>query len=199
MTSLWKKIQNLFQEAERSSPSNPAIHEIIQRSEAEKNDYAQWRQTLVRRRLVDWLSQQYAISRVLPNDIDEGFDFLDTPSSKGFVIHFYKTNYTLRDTTHFFDYLKEQVLQLEYWPQISDTRTYNRPGWVETVERHYLKPKPDFLTPNTPVNQRFGNITIENVLRNNQPYHLKFRVNSYNDHLFLQPKDFHELMQAILT
>jgi uncharacterized membrane protein YheB (UPF0754 family) len=78
MTSLWKKIQNLFQEAERSSPSNPAIHEIIQRSEAEKNDYAQWRQTLVRRRLVDWLSQQYAISRVLPNDIDEGFDLIWT-------------------------------------------------------------------------------------------------------------------------
>lgn len=153
----------------------------------------------MRRRLVDWLSEQYAISRVLPNDIDDGFDFLDTPSSKGFVIHFYKTNYTLREATHFFDYLKEKVLQLEYWPQISDTRTYNRPGWVETVERHYLKPKPDFSNRNSPINQRFGNITIENILRDAQPYYLKFRVNSYNDHLFLQPEDFHELMQALLT
>lgn len=205
MPSLWKKIQNLFRpdsietHHDASLYNIPAIHEIIQRSEAEKNDYAQWRQTLVRRRLVDWLSAQYTISRVLPNDIDDGFDFLDTPSSKGFVIHFYKTNYSLRDTTQFFDYLKEQILQLEYWPQISDTRTYNRPGWVETVERHYLKPKPDFLNQKSLVNQRFGNITIENILRNNQPYHLKFRVNSYNDHLFSQPKDFHELMQAILA
>ncbi|NUQ26001.1 MAG: hypothetical protein HUU34_18790 [Saprospiraceae bacterium] len=205
MPSLWKKIQNLFRpdsvetHHDASLHNIPAIHEIIERSEAEKNDYAQWRQTLVRRRLVDWLSQQYAISTVLPNDVDEGFDFLDTPSSKGFVIHFYKTNYSLRDTTYFFDYLKEQVLQLEYWPQISDTRTYNRPEWVETVERHYLKPKPDFSHQHPPVNQRFGNITIENILCNNQPYHLKFRVNSYNDHLFSQPEDFHELMQAILA
>lgn len=199
MPSFWKKIQALFKEADQSSPSNPVIHEIIQRSDTEKSDYEQWKKTLVKRRLVDWLDQQYAIYRVLPDDIDEGLDFLDTPSSKGFVVHFHKTNYSKREVVHFFDYLKDQVLQLDYWPQISDTRTYNRPNWVETVERHYLKPKPDFSSNDSRINQRFGNITIEIIFRNDQPYHLKFRVNSYNDHLFLQAKDFHELMLKVLV
>lgn len=199
MPNLWKKIQRLFQEADQSSPSNPVVHEIIERSEAEKNDYEQWKETLVKRRLVDWLYQQYAIYRVLPHDIDEGLDFLDTPSSKGFAVHFYKTNYTRREVTHFFDFLREKVLQLEYWPQISDTRVYNRPDWVETVERHYLKPKPDLTNKDSRINQRFGNITIENIMRNDRPHYLRFRVNNYNDRLFLQAEDFHELMQAILT
>jgi hypothetical protein len=144
MDNLWHYFKNLFVKAEQSSPSQPLIHELIQRSEEETLDYERWKKTLVCRRLVDWLDNQYAVYRVLPHDVDEGLDFLHTPSSKGFVVHFNQTRYSRRDATHFFDYLKEQVLTLGYRPQISDTRTYHRSSWVETVERHYLKPRPHF-------------------------------------------------------
>lgn len=193
----WQYLRGLFQEAEQSSPSQPVIHEVIARSEAEKADYTQWKEALMRRRLINWLSDQYAIFSVLPADIDEALDFLDTPSSKGFAVHFYKTNYTRREVIFLSEYLKEQVLALNYRSQISDTRTYNRPQWVETVERHYLKPR--YGAPIAgKLKQRFGNITIEVLLRNDQVHQLKFRATIYKDHLFHAPEDFHELMQSIL-
>ena len=197
MAGIWDYIRNIFQEAEDSSPSNPAIHALIERSQEEQESYRQWLESLIRRRLVDWLDNQYAIYRVAPDDIDEAMDFLHTPSSKGFVIHFYKTNYTRREVTHFFDYLKDQVRALNYKSQISDTRTYNREKWVETVERHYLKPRPNF-EKGAKVAQRFGNITIKMVLRDDQIYQLKLQATSYHDHQYQEAEEFKDLMQSIL-
>lgn len=198
MPGLWEYFQGLFRKAATSSPSNPFLHALIERNEEEKLDYEHWKNTLVRRRLQDWLSDQFAIFKVLPEDIDEALDFLDTPSSKGFAIHFHKTQYSRRDTLHFMDFLKEQVLKLEYRTQISDTRTYEKGEWVETIERHYLKPQPMADNPGK-LRQRFGNITIELTLRNDKPLLLKFIATVYKDHLFEEGEAFHLLLQAILA
>ncbi len=197
MADIWDYFKGLFSQSEKSSPSQPYLHELIVRTEEEKEDYERWKHTLVRRRLTDWLNDQYAIFKVLPNDVDESLDFLSTPSAKGFMIHFYKTRYSRRDVTHLLDYLKEQVLSLDYRTQISDTRTFNRPQWIETIERHYLKPKPDFMKEGK-FNQKFGNVSIEMTLRNEQPHQLKFQATSYKDHLFMDAHDFDELMQVVL-
>ena len=201
MDSLWNYFKNLFDKAGESSPSQPLIHEMIVRSDEEREDYAHWKKTLVCRRLEDWINNQYAIYRVTPRDIDEAIDFLDTPSSKGFVIHFSKTRYSRRDATHFFDFLKEQVLALEYRSQISDLRTYNRPDWVETIERHYLKPGPRIRKEPQEDGrflQKYGNITIELELRNEQVFNLRFRATSYQDSLFKEAREFEELIQRIV-
>ncbi|MDV7396729.1 hypothetical protein RZS08_35355, partial [Arthrospira platensis SPKY1] len=102
-------------------------------------DLQRWKETIVCKRLLNWLGDQYLLYRALPDDIDEAIDFLDTPSSKGFVIHLHKTGYSRRDATHLLDLFKEKVLTLDYRTQVSDSRTYSRQAWVETVERHYLK------------------------------------------------------------
>jgi len=197
MADFWNYLKGLFQSAEESSPSQPAIHKLIERSETEQKDYEQWKNTLVRRRLMDWLNDQYAIYRVAPDDIDEALDFLDTPSSKGFVIHFFKTRYSQRDIVHLFDFLKEQVLKLNYKTQVSDLRTYNRSNWVETVQRHYLKPRPNFQQEGK-FEQIYGNVMIEFLLKDDEPYNLKFRATSYKDHLFHDAEEFKDLMQHIV-
>lgn len=198
MPEFWNYIKNLFKTAEESSPSNPVVHELIKRSEEEKADYDHWKNTLVRRRLTDWLIDQYAIYQVLPDDIDEALDFLDTPSSKGFVIHFNKTRYSVRDVTYFFDYLKERVRALNYRTQISDTRTYHRADWVETVQRHYLKPRPNFQEGEK-MDQAYGNVMIELELRNERVQNLRFRATSYQDRLFNDALEFKALMQEVLA
>jgi len=195
---IWAKFKDFFQQAEESSPSKPLIHEMIKRTEEEKKDYDFWKNTIVCKRLLNWLSDQYAIFKVLPNDTDSAMDFLDTPSSKGFVIHFYKTEYSERDVMYLFDFLKEKILTLDYRTQISDRREFNRPHWVEKIERHYLKPKPDFLKKEK-FNQAFGNITIELLFRNDKPYQLKFRATTYKDHLFKEAETFQGLMQNIVA
>ena len=197
MPTFWDQFKKFFGEAEQSSPSQPLIHEVITRTEAEKKDYDHWKETLVRRRLLDWLSNQYSIFQVLPRDIDEALDFLNTPSSKGFVIHFHKTQYSKRDVTFLFDYLKERVLALNYKIQISDTRTFNRPNWVETINRHYLKPRKTFREGQK-LQQGFGNITIDMTLRDDQVYHLRFRATIYKDHQFEEAQEFGELMKEVL-
>lgn len=198
MADFWNYIKGLFKEAEQSSPTKPVVHELIERTDQEKEDYTFWKKTLVRRRLIDWLSNQYAIYQVLPDDIDEALDFLHTPSSKGFVIHFHKTRYSLRDVQHFMDYLKEKVQALNYRIQISDSRTYNRAKWVETRQRHYLKPRPNLEALENKFPQAYGNITIDITLRNDQPHQLRFQATAYNDRLYEEASDFKELMQQLI-
>ncbi len=204
MDKLWPFFKSLFAKAKESSPSQPFLHELIERSEAELQDYEHWKNTLVRRRLTGLVLDQYAISRVLPRELDETVDFLDTPSSKGFAIHFFKTRYSRRDATFLLDYLKEKVRELGYRAQISDTRTYTRPNWVETVERHYLKPRFQLpgemgAPPSGKARQRFGNITIELELHDGQAHNLRFRATSYRDHLYEEPEDFEALMKQLLV
>lgn len=196
MSEFWSYIKSLFQQSKASSPSKPLVHELIQRSQEEQEDYRRWKETLVFQRLKDWLSNQYALSRHLPDELDEALDFLDTPSSKGFVVHFHKTGYSTREAVHFLDYLKDAVLAEDYRIQISDLRVYERPKWVETVQRHYLKPRPA-MNEARKLRQRFGNVTVELYLRDDKPYQLRFRATSYRDHLFQEAEPFDILVQSL--
>ena len=198
MPKFWQQFFRIGQQVEQSSPLQPAIHELIQRSETELADYEQWKKTFVLRRMLDWLADQYAVYQVAPKDIDEALDFLNTPSSKGFVIHFHQTQYSKRDVTHLFDYLKERVKTLPYRTQISDTRTYNRNDWVETLEKHYLKPRVDYVEGEK-MDQQYGNILIEMEIRNDKAYNLRFRATHYQDRLYEAAYPFRDLMQAILA
>ncbi len=198
MSNFWQNLFRLGQQAESSSPTQPAIHELIQRSEEELADYESWKESFVLRRLLDWLSDQYAIHRVAPADVDTTLDFLNTPSSKGFVIHFHDTQYSRREATHFFDYLKDRVKTFNYRRQLSDTRTYARENWVETLEKHYLKPRHDYQEGEL-LDQQFGNILIELEIRDNKVHNLRFRATYYRDRNFHPPRDFKDLMQGVLS
>ncbi|MEM8909545.1 MAG: hypothetical protein AAGD05_16985 [Bacteroidota bacterium] len=200
MAEFWKKIKSLFSASEQSSPSQPVIHEVIERTPGEQADYQQWKKTLASRRLLDWLNGQYIAYSHDPEHTDESIDFLNTPSSKGFVIHFHQTRYPAREVTHLFDYLKEKVLDMEYRTYLSDYRTYNRPKWVETVQRHYLKPPNNFRKlSKEKLQQKFGNITIELLFRNEQIHNLKFSATAYRDRLFEDAEEFKKLMQGLMT
>lgn len=198
MKDIWDYFKGLFQKAAESSPSNPYIHELISRPKEYKPAFEAWKYSATCQRLSEWVEGQYGLWQVLPDDTDDAIDFLDTPSSKGFVIYLNKTtDFQKQDAFHFFDLLKERVQTLNYKSQISDTRTWIHQSRVETVERHYLKPRPSWAE-NSKFDQRFGNITIELFLRNDAPQQLKFRATSYNDHLYSKAESFSDLIQAIL-
>ena len=201
MASFWQKISSLFDAAENSSPTEPAVHEVIRRDDTELQAYEQWKRTLSRRRLLDWLTDQYALHQTTGNT-DRAVDFLDTPSSKGFVIHFSQTQYGTAEISHFFHYLKERILDLNYRTQISDRRVYSRPDWVETQERHYLKPRTRQQRLTGPggrgsLDQQFGNISVELELRDDLPFNLRLRATTYQDALYNTPETFRALMVAI--
>lgn len=196
MTTIWQQIKDLFQSVEESSPSQPALHALIERSAAEQQDYDFWKDSLVCQQLMDWVHAQYAIYLVDVDAIEESMDFLNTPSAKGFVVHFFKTQYSRRDALHFLDYLKDCISErLNYRKQMSDTRTYNRPTWIENTQRHYLKPRIDFAAET--FNQQYGNILIELILRDDKPYQLKLQATNYNDKQYTTAGEFKDLMAVI--
>jgi len=199
LSDFWKKIKSLFQESEQSSPSQPVIHKIIERSEADKIAYEKWKITLSARRLLDWLNNQYVAYLSPTARTDDAIAFLNTPSAKGFVIHFHQTQYRKTEIIHLFDLLREKVLEMKYHSYVSDIRTFNRPQWIESIQRHYLKPSLNFKKTKTEkFNQGYGNIKIELELRNEQVYNLRFSATTYQDHNFNKADEFKELMGMVL-
>ena len=199
MSDFWKKIKSLFSSVEESSSSNPAVHELIERSEEELKNYTAWKNSLSQRRLMDWLNSEYITYLTSPDNVDQSISFLNTPSSKGFVILFNRTNYNLEEITFLFDLLKEKLLALPYRTYVSDYRTYMKNDKVETIQRHYLKPSLKLKVAGEKAGQAYGNITIELLLRNKKVVNLKFSATSYRDHQFKDASDFDELMRKILA
>ncbi|MFK8008199.1 MAG: hypothetical protein AB8H03_17715 [Saprospiraceae bacterium] len=199
MSDFWKKIKNVFSAAEASSSIHPTIHEIIERSEEELMNYEQWKNSLVARRLIDWLKNEYFTYLTSPKNIDRSIEFLNSTSKKGFVIHFSRMQYRLEEITFLFDYLKEKVKELPYRIYVSDTRTYPKNDFVETIHRHYLKPSLKLKVAGQKAGQAFGNITIEMLLKNDEIVDLKFSATTYRDHQFKEAGDFNELMREVIS
>ncbi len=198
MTDLFDYFKNWFRKAETSTPSNPALHEVITRDEEYLGAFEEWKTSLACQRLKDWLWNQYAMWVSLPDEVEKSIDFLDTPSSKGFAIHFSHQQVPTLECRFLLDFLREKVLALPYRQTLADRRIYMVNKDVETLERYYLKPR-QIRTGENLINQRFGNITIELVLRNDKPHQLRFRATAYNDRLFAEADAFKELFQGLCS
>lgn len=198
MSGFWQRLFKLQQAVENSSPAVPAIHELIQRSEEEQADYETWKDSYILRQMRQWIKEEYEYyqrsNKTRPNS---NIDFLRIPSSNGFIAHLRNTNYTRQEAIFFLDFLKDRVKTLNYRTQISDTRTYSRNSWVETVERHYLKPRLEIIEGEK-MDQQFGNITIELEIRDEVVHNLRLRATHYQDFNFLPVKDYKDLMKVLL-
>lgn len=198
MQDVFQYFKTWFRKAEKSTPSNPAIHEEISRGADYSQAFEHWKSAPSCRRLTDWLWQQYAFWKSLPDELDEAIDFLDTPSSKGFALHLSHTGCPQPEATFTLDFLKERVQALAYRCHLSDRRAYACETGMETIERHYLKPRLR-KTDNQKLDQQFGNITIELVLRNGQPHQLRFRANAYTDRQYHPAQPFDTLFQWLVS
>ena len=206
----WARVKALFAEAEASTPQAPAVHEPLTRHRDAGEDYARWRDGLVRRRLTDWLADQYRLFLTAGSArTDEAIDFLDTPSAKGFVVHFGDTQYTLAEAELFQLFLRERVLARGYRTQAADTRVYSRGQQTERTDRYYLKPRPAWSHPDGPdapmdghtagqFDQGFGNVLVELVVRNDRPHQLRFSATIYHDRVYKEARGFGALMDAVL-
>ncbi len=200
MGEFWDNIKKLFQTAEASTPSQPVIHEVIERDEVFNIEFENWKQKLAKQRILDWLKAEYSSFLIENENRDKAVAFLNTASANGFVIHFHQTKYQKKEIVFLFDYFKEKVKLLNYKSYLSDTRTYNRPAWVERVDKHYLKPPTNLKKPEAGnFDQGYGNITIELTYRNDKIWNLKFQAVNYNDRMYKKAEPFKDLMNKILN
>ena len=196
MSSWWSKVKALLLKSELSTPTQPAVHEIIKRSQTFLIDYDVWKNGPKHKKMLSWIGDQYEDYRDPKRSHSSDIDFLHTNSTKGMAIHLADLKYNTEEARFLFDSFKEKIRQQDYRSQVSDTRTYSKNTWVETVERHYLKPRPQYDDAGK-INQAFGNITLLLTFRNDEVYNLKVSATAYQDRLFNAEKQFSGLMNVI--
>ena len=220
MGSWWDQIRGVFATAEASSPNEPVLHEVLTRHRDRKEAFARWRAGVVARGMREWLGEAYAYYLRHDAPPSRAIDFLDTASSKGFVIHFGELNYSLEEAEMFQLLLRERVLapvpqpdgttEKRYRTQVADAKAYSRAGATERTDRYYLKPRlvphADPAIANAPdghtadqFGQGFGNVLIELVSRNDAPYRLRFSATIYHDRVYQKAESFGALMEQILA
>ena len=196
MPSWWSKIKAILTKSELSTPTQPAIHEIIQRSDDFLAEYEIWKGGPKHKKMLNWISEEYASYQNKASDQSDSIDFLHTASTKGLAIHLADLDVDVEEAQFLMDFFKEKIREQLYRTQVSDTRTYNKNTWVETVERHYLKPKPQYDEAGK-IDQAFGNITLLLTLRDDEVYNFKMSATAYQDRLFNTEKQFSELMRVV--
>src|SRR5690606_3879802 len=103
---------------------------------------------------------------------------LQSNYANGFAIS-YSSEINKDDFLYFFDWLAERVEGLGYKRSNSDILVTDKKTYVESREKHYLKP---VTGSEKPTDQKFGNILIESVSIDENPSYIKLIANIYSDH-----------------
>ena len=59
MPNFWQRLFKLQNAVENSSPSVPAIHELIQRSAEEEAAYTAWKESYILRQMRQWVREEF--------------------------------------------------------------------------------------------------------------------------------------------
>jgi len=187
-------IKQLFQK--QAEGNVPFIQEIIKRSDKEIEAYQYWKLDDKKDHFVSFLLGQFN------SKTNSDLLILNSPNkSHGFILNYESIADTanIAEFRYLFDYLKEQILKLNYVSYVSDVKKFVRKTHVETIERHYLKPRFSFNEQTGLANQQYGNILIEHLLHNEKSIRIKFVCNIYNDRKWSKAIDFEDLLQKILN
>jgi hypothetical protein len=172
----------------RKSRHASVVHEIIKRSDDYCTRYDAWAEG----ESEEWLKEigkayyykQAGISHRLEVHL------LHSPYANGFALSF-RREVNRQQARFLLDSLRDRVVASGYRLTQSDRRVTEQDQKVKEVEKHYLKPPLAHHTGS--IDQHFGNISIELVLLNNEPEHLKLTASVYSDRLYREPKPFDEL------
>lgn len=190
---------NFFKDlfARQQNANVPILHELIQRTNAEKHGYEVWKLNNHKDYITGFLYEQFE-NRQTAHPADNALLFLNTPQSKGFIYPYNELQASTAEFKYLFDYLKERVAVLNYKVYVSDVKNFARNNYAETIERHYMKPRFAIPAEGESINQLYGNITIELLLHNEQPQQIKLVCQPYFDYKYLAALPFEELMKSIL-
>ncbi|TGE28751.1 hypothetical protein [Hymenobacter metallicola] len=115
------------------------------------------------------------------------------------ALFFYDPSIGPGNFRHLFDFIRDQVLSQGYNASVSDKRLVKHERYTESIEKHFLKPRPHDCTATGRCNQRFGNVTVDLVSINGQPGFIRFFANPYQDTIFTPAASFDDLMETIFN
>lgn len=181
-----------------AQPNRPqiAVKERLVRSPSYLNNYVEWKSSLRPQALINEVEKAYYYKR---NQIQSFYQvhLLQTAPANGFALS-YHPHIGEKTFRFLFDYWRDTMLDLGYRLQNTDRHMREMPAYIQTTERHYLKP-PVRQPQQSPLNQLYGNVLLEHVQINDSPSFLKVQVNIYADHLYTEALPFDDLATHLFS
>ena len=190
-----KILSKIFPQELAKHATEPMVKESLVRSEHSRKAYFTWQNLGQYKALQAEVWNAYDNKR--KGEIDDlQVHLLQMPYANGFALT-YHHKISQEEFQHFFDLLKDKALNLGYNLTYSDRVLYDRAEYVETKERYYLKPPTDASNTEELFDQKYGNISIEQVIIDRTPSYLKLVATVYSDRLYTEALDFEELMHQL--
>ncbi|HQU76865.1 MAG: hypothetical protein H6548_05240 [Chitinophagales bacterium] len=126
---------------------------------------------------------------------EDHFRSLTGAMSDGWMIKWHAHRFSDDTLSRCADALRDVILPLGYTLYMSDLREFLRGDYVETIERHYLKPA--LVIKEGLADQLYGNILIEHRLIDRASYDLRMVVQYYHDQNFAYPQPFVKLLNTL--
>lgn len=125
--------------------------------------------------------------------------YMDKDNSKGFVILLskLKEDYTLQDYRSLQHVLAMRLVEHKYIIKVSDIRSSHVSCQLQKTYRYYQKPSLK-IQQTSPINQLFGNVTSELILKDGEPYMLRVMAHKYSDRNFADADGLDKMMNVIL-
>ena len=90
------------------------------------------------------------------------------------------------------------MLEHRYIVKVSDIKSTHINNILQKTYRYYHKPSLK-IQQTSPINQLFGNITSELILRDDEPYMLRVMAHKYSDRNYADAEDLDQMMEVILA
>lgn len=167
-------------------------NEVLKRSQHEFDSYDEWHASDVSKEILDKIFRAYHLKKT---DIKDPIPIalFESDKANGFAI---ANCSTLLDSDYkmLLEYFKKQILSIGYRQSGSNRKVTAEQDRVITKEFYYLKP-PIQMEP--PINQRYGNISLELILYDEKPHYLKLMASVYSDRLYSEPENFSDLVEKL--
>jgi hypothetical protein len=167
-------------------------NEVLKRSQQEFASYEDWYASDVSREILEKIFRAYHLKKT---DIKDPIPIalLQSNKANGFAI---ANCSSLLDSDYkmLLEHFKKQILAIGYRQSGSNRKVTAEDEKVTTKEFYYLKP-PIQMEP--PIDQRYGNISIELILHDEKPYYLKLTASVYSDRLYTEPESFSDLVEIL--
>jgi hypothetical protein len=193
MSFINKIIQSLFPQKEVNG-SKVLLKEVLKRREKFALAYDEWIQDGSASQMLHEVAHAYYLKKTnISSELN--IHLLNTAYANGFAITF-NPAYRSLDFEFLFDYLKGEVMGLGYSLANSDRQVKEKDDYIETVDKHYLKPSFQ-LVPGELCNQKYGNVLLEYVKINDEPSYLKVQVSIYSDRLYTKALSFDDFLTKV--
>ncbi|MBC6410174.1 MAG: hypothetical protein GDA51_03840 [Ekhidna sp.] len=178
----------------KSNPPGINVDGLIRRSENFLGRFERWKTS---ERCQDFLSEIWESYFWRRRGIDKNpaLVLFELSNSNGFAIN-YSPEFDQHSFHFLLDHFADQVKKLGYRLVTSRSSLRDKGDYVEKKEMHYLKPKRDFSEP---IDQKFGNVQIEYIEKNNEPSRIKLIASSYPDRKYKEAMSFESLAEHVLT